>query len=192
MVSELRELRRQLALSQAEFADRLGVPAETLRTWDSGRRPAPAPVMRRARDAACRCVDETELVRLKQLATEFSVHPATLQAAAKTGKLVVHFSEKSAFGRPILYATRGEVKRFKAVHYRRSGEQRTLLKPLATVPPDYDQRLKCVRQRLRLSQDDLARLIGAAGKAVVYQWEVRKRCPSPVFWQGIEKVERTH
>ena len=77
MVSELRELRRQLALSQAEFADRLGVPAETLRTWDSGRRPAPAPVMRRARDAACRCVDETELVRLTQLATEFSVHPAS-------------------------------------------------------------------------------------------------------------------
>jgi len=148
MVSELRELRRQLALSQAEFADRLGVPAETLRTWDSGRRPAPAPVMRRARDAACRCVDETELVRLKQLATEFSVHPATLQAAAKTGKLVVHFSEKSAFGRPILYGTRGEVKRFKAVHYRRSGGQRTLQKPLTAVPPDYDERLKCVRQRL--------------------------------------------
>ena len=101
----------------------------------------------------------------------------------------MHFSEKSAFGRPILYATRGEVKRFKAVHYRRSGGQRTLQKPLTAVPPDYDERLKCVRQRLRLSQDDLARLIGAAGKAVVYQWEVRKRRPSPVFWERIEKVD---
>ena len=28
-------------------------------------------------------------------------------------------------------------------------------------------------------------MVGAAGKAVVYQWEARKRTPSPLFWQRI-------
>ena len=33
-------------------------------------------------------------------------------------------------------------------------------------------------------------LVGAARKAVVYQWEARKRCPSPVFWQRITVLHR--
>jgi hypothetical protein len=33
--------------------------------------------------------------------------------------------------------------------------------------------------------------VGAAGKAVVYQWESGKRQPSPVFWLRIERLERT-
>ena len=33
--------------------------------------------------------------------------------------------------------------------------------------------------------DQFAAMIGAAGKAVVYQWEARKRTPSPLFWQRI-------
>jgi ribosome-binding protein aMBF1 (putative translation factor) len=57
--------------------------------------------------------------------------------------------------------------------------------PLPTVPDDYDTRLRRLRQQLRASQADLAARIGAAGKAVVYQWESRKRTPSPVFWQRI-------
>ena len=32
-------------------------------------------------------------------------------------------------------------------------------------------------------------MIGAAGKAVVYQWEARKRCPSPVFWCRIMDLD---
>ena len=44
--------------------------------------------------------------------------------------------------------------------------------------------------RLRLSQAQLAERIGAANKAVVYQWESRKRQPSPVFWIRIESLER--
>jgi hypothetical protein len=34
----------------------------------------------------------------------------------------------------------------------------------------------------------LAEKIGAAGKAVVYQWESRKRKPSPVLWQRVERL----
>jgi hypothetical protein len=33
--------------------------------------------------------------------------------------------------------------------------------------------------------------IGAASKAVVYQWESKKRKPSPVFWQKIAALEKT-
>ena len=47
-------------------------------------------------------------------------------------------------------------------------------------------RLKRLRRRLRLTQHDLARRIGAANKAVVYQWESRQRKPSPVFWKRVE------
>jgi hypothetical protein len=39
---------------------------------------------------------------------------------------------------------------------------------------------------MRLRQRDLARRIGAANKAVVYQWESRQRRPSPVFWKRVE------
>ena len=36
----------------------------------------------------------------------------------------------------------------------------------------------------------LATLVGAARKAIVYQWEARKRTPSPVFWQRITALHR--
>jgi hypothetical protein len=42
----------------------------------------------------------------------------------------------------------------------------------------------------RIVLDALARRIGAAGKAVVYQWESRKRTPSPVLWQRVLELER--
>ena len=59
--------------------------------------------------------------------------------------------------------------------------------PLPTVPEDYDERLRQLRRRrrLHLTQGALALRLGAAGKAVVYQWESRKRTPSPVLWQRI-------
>jgi hypothetical protein len=31
--------------------------------------------------------------------------------------------------------------------------------------------------------------VGAAGKAVVYQWETGRRKPSPVFWLRIERLQ---
>jgi hypothetical protein len=51
------------------------------------------------------------------------------------------------------------------------------------VPNDYDEQLRAPPRRLRLTQEDLARRIRAAGKAVIHQWESRKLTPSPVLWQ---------
>lgn len=41
-----------------------------------------------------------------------------------------------------------------------------------------------------MSQARFADLVGAARKAVVYQWESRKRTPSPVFWQRIQALSQ--
>ena len=60
--------------------------------------------------------------------------------------------------------------------------------PLPTVPRDYPQHLRALRCQLRLTHSGLARRIGAAGKAVIYQWESRKRTPSPVLWQRVEAL----
>ena len=40
-MNALRELRRDVDLKQDEFASLLNVSLESLRTWDSGRRPVP-------------------------------------------------------------------------------------------------------------------------------------------------------
>jgi DNA-binding transcriptional regulator YiaG len=50
-----------------------------------------------------------------------------------------------------------------------------------TVPTNYATTLVGLRHRLGLSQQLTAK-VGAASKAVIYQWESRKRKPSPVFW----------
>jgi len=38
MAPEVRDLRRRVRLTQLEFADRLGVPVETIRNWEQGKR----------------------------------------------------------------------------------------------------------------------------------------------------------
>jgi ribosome-binding protein aMBF1 (putative translation factor) len=58
-------------------------------------------------------------------------------------------------------------------------------------PSNYAASLVCLRHRLGLSQRQLAARVGAASKAVVYQWESGKRIPSPVFWMRIERLKRT-
>ena len=64
--------------------------------------------------------------------------------------------------------------------------------PMLVVAPDnFDDRVVALRWRLHLTQAALASAVGAAGKAVVYQWESRKRRPSPAFWARIERLERT-
>lgn len=188
-MSELRDLRRAVDLKQEEFAALLAVPLETLRTWDSGRRPLPADILQRARKVVAARPRDTELLSLDQLARELGVHQRTLRAAARTGRLDVKFSSKSVFGRPVRYATRAAGARFLDVHYRLFAGQEVCSAPLPTVPQDYHQRLKALRCRLGLSQHALARRVGAACKAVVYQWESRQRAPSPVFWQKVEQLE---
>jgi ribosome-binding protein aMBF1 (putative translation factor) len=53
------------------------------------------------------------------------------------------------------------------------------------IPPENDRRVAALRAALYLSQAQLAEKIGAAGKAVVYQWESRKRVPSRLFWSQV-------
>ncbi len=182
-MTALRELRRAADLSQQEFAALIGVPLNTFRMWDSGLRPVPPHVLLRSQAAVTAHMRNAERLSLDQLAREFGVHERTLRAAARTGRLQVTFSSRSAFGRPIRLATRTAVQAFMRKDYRRYGGQSPAVAPLPSVPRDYDARLKRLRRRLRLTQHDLARRIGAANKAVVYQWESRQRRPSPVFWR---------
>ena len=58
------------------------------------------------------------------------------------------------------------------------------------LPSDYDAQIQNMRRQLGLTQAQFAKRVGAARKAVVYQWESRKRCPSPVFWQRIQELGR--
>ena len=61
-MSEIRELRRQIGLSQPECAALLSVPLETFRVWDSGRRMVPTGVLRRARTAVVEHAHRTKLL----------------------------------------------------------------------------------------------------------------------------------
>jgi DNA-binding transcriptional regulator YiaG len=187
-LTPLRELRHTADLSQQEFAALIDVPLNTFRMWDSGLRPTPAHLLQRATIALTHHARNIELLSLDQLARELGVHQRTLRATARTGRLQVTFSSRSAFGRPIRLATRAAARAFMRKDYRRYGGQSPAVAPLPSVPDDYDERLKRLRRRLRLTQHDLARRIGAANKAVVYQWESRKRTPSPVFWKRVEAL----
>jgi DNA-binding transcriptional regulator YiaG len=189
-MNELRELRRAIGLGQREFAVLLAIPLETYRPWDSGRRVVSAAILQRAREAVVHHQRRHELLPLDQLARELHVHLRTLQAAARTGRLEAQFSVRSAFGRPIRRASRAAADQFIAKHYRCFSGQAVCPIPLPPVPDDYDDRLRGLRRRMHLTQDALARRIGAAGKAVVYQWESRKRTPSPVLWARVEALGR--
>jgi DNA-binding transcriptional regulator YiaG len=186
-VNTLRELRRSIGLKQKEFALLLQVPLETLRTWDSGRRAVPPRVVAKAKRVVADRPRQTELLSLDVLARELGVHERTLRAAARSGRLVVEFSPRSAFGRPIRLATRAAAAEFVRRYYRQCYSRYSAkpTPPDISVPSDYDRRLRRVRRDLRLTQSAFAERIGAAGKAVVYQWETRKRRPSPAFWLKI-------
>ena len=168
-VNELRELRGNVDLSQRDLAGLLHVPVNTFRMWDSGLRPVPLHTLLRARVAVAEHAKNTELLSLDQLAREFRVHQRTLRAAARTGRLWVTFSSRSVFCRPIRLATRAAARAFIRHDYRRYSGQSPAVAPLPSIPDDYDERLKRLRRRLRLTQHNLALRIGAANKAVVYQ-----------------------
>jgi DNA-binding transcriptional regulator YiaG len=189
-VNALRQLRRDAHLSQQECADLLGVPLNTFRMWDSGLRPTPCSVLERVDVAVRQHTRDSELCSLDHLAREFGVHERTLRAAARSGRLVVQFSTRSAFGRPIRRTTRKAVAEFVQRYYKRcySRFARRPPPPTMDVPADYACRLRCIRRELGFTQQQLAVKIRAARKAVVYQWESGKRRPSPVFWQRIQDL----
>lgn len=180
-----RHLRREAGCSQEELAGLVGVSLESCRAWDSGRRAVPADVLARTRRVAAEQAAQQELLTLPQLALELGVHKSTLQLAARRGRLEVRFGKRSVYGRPSRRATRAAGRAFLMDAYHRRTRLPISVPSLIAVPDDYDLQLKRLRHGLAMTQEGLARRIGAAGKAVVYQWESRKRAPSPVFWREI-------
>ena len=129
------------------------------------------------------------------LADEFAIHPRTLRAGARDGRLRIQLSTRSAFGRPVRLASRAAVDEFVRLHYRQrySRFARPLPRPqVIVVPSNFDAQLVRLRQRLRLTQAQLAYRIGAANKSVIYQWEARKRTPCVVFWSRVEQLRACH
>ena len=190
--SHLREIRTRLGLSQSECATALGVAVETFRTWDAGRRPAPAAIVRQAQALRAKR-PEPDKVPLQVLADELHVHVRTLRAAAHDGRLAATFGRRPYFGKLTATATREAGAHFMATWYRRTygrGRRRLVAVCRVTVPANCAATLVGLRRRLRLSQQQLAANVGAASKAVVYQWESGKRKPSPVFWLRIERLGR--
>ena len=182
----LRECRIALGKSQAAFAAMLGASPESYRTWDAGRRATPPQVMARARALATYRDDHT-LLPLPVLALLIGVYVKTLRSAARDGRLPVTYDNKTTFRRLRARATPAAARAFRRSYYGRTVRPDDRRAPLtwASVPDDYDAQIRAVRRARGLSQAQLATLVGAARKAVVYQWEARKRTPSPLFWQRI-------
>jgi DNA-binding transcriptional regulator YiaG len=179
----LRQCRDALALSQPSFAAQLGVPLETYRTWDSGRRPVRPDILTRANELALRA-DPHALRPLEML--------ARLHAAAKDGRLRVTYDTRTTFRSLRARATVADADTFLHAYFEKAVWPKERPAPLtwSQIPSDYDDQIRRVRRRLGLTQAQLAARVGAARKAVVYQWESRKRCPSPVFWQKVEALQR--
>ena len=148
-------------------------------------------ILEQVRIAVAEAIRENQPLKLPDLATELNVHVRTLQAAARSGRLEVEYSTRSVFGRPLRLSTRAAGTRFLQTYYKRYGGQPVgrfeLPRP---VPADCQRRLRELRLRLDISLRDMAELVGAANRAVVYQWESGKRVPSPIFWDRISTLSR--
>jgi len=186
----LRQCRKALGLSQAQFAAELGVPLETYRTWDSGRRHVRPEVLSRANGCALRH-DPHALLPLDTLALMIRVHVRTLHAAAKDGRLRVTYDTRTTFRRLRTRATLVDAEYFLHAYFETAVWPKQRPAPLRwdTVPPDCAVRIRKLRQQLGMTLTEFAAQVGAACKAVVYQWESQKRCPSPLFWQRIQDME---
>jgi DNA-binding transcriptional regulator YiaG len=185
----LRQCRDALALSQSRFAAQLGVSLETCRTWDAGRRPVRPDVLTRANELALRA-DPHALRPLATLARLIHVHVKTLHAAARDGRLRVTYDTRTTFRSLRARATVADADTFLHTYFEQATWPKDRPAPLiwSQIPADYDDQIRCLRGRLGLTQAQFAARVGAARKAVVYQWESRKRCPSPLFWQRIQNV----
>ena len=189
-MTELRRLRLALGLSQREFASRLGLSPESYRTWDAGRRVAPTEIVARARTLARG--SQAQLLSLETLAKVLGVHQRTLQKAALDGRLAVSYETRPVFGHLVPRASLAAGRAFVRNYYRQTTKWNRPAPPpgLSTAPDDYDVRVDTVRRRLGLTQTKFAHEVGAAGKAIVYQWESRRRKPSPLLWQNILSLDR--
>jgi DNA-binding transcriptional regulator YiaG len=202
----LRECRIRLGLSQRQMAVRLAIDLETYRVLDSGRRQAPIAILARARLLMARVpatgldhlpdpepqsapVNEP-LLSLPVLAGMIGIHVRTLWNAARLGQLTVVYDTRTTFRQLRSRSTLTEARRYRDQNYGRRHLAHSLMSvpTWAAIPRNYDARVRRLRRRMHLTQGAFARQLGAANKAVIYQWESRKRCPSPVFWQRIEAL----
>ena len=185
----LRECRIALGKSQAACAEMLGVSPESYRTWDAGRRATPPKMLARARVLAAHRNDH-DLLPLPVLALLVGVHVKTLRAAARDGRLPVTYDTRTTFRRLRARATPAAARAFRRSYYGRTVRPADRRAPLTwtSVPKDYDVQICALRRARGLSQAQLATVVGAAHKAVVYQWEARKRTPSPLFWQRLAEL----
>ena len=120
------------------------------------------------------------------------VHVKTLRSAARDGRLPVTYDTRTTFRHLRARATPAAAQQFRHAYYGRAVKPVDRRAPLtwASVPADYDAQIRALRRARGLSQAQLATLVGAARKAVVYQWEARTRTPSPLFWQRITALRR--
>ena len=169
----------------------LGVSPESYRTWDAGRRATPPKLLARAHALAVHG-DDNALLPLPVLALLVGVHVKTLRVAARDGRLPVTYDTRTTFRRLRARATLAAATQYRRAYYGRPVRPADRREPLtwASVPDDYDVRIRVLRLERGVSQVQFAAMIGAAGKAVVYQWEARKRTPSPLFWQRITALHR--
>ena len=114
----IREIRLAAGLSQRAFATRLRIPFQTYRPLDSGRRTVPHDLLQRAASLRNQHQRDIELLTIDTVAREYHIHPRTLRAAARDGRLAVSLSTRSVFGRPLRLTSRSAVDVFVNVHYR--------------------------------------------------------------------------
>jgi DNA-binding XRE family transcriptional regulator len=162
-----------------------------IRAMDSGRRNVPPGLLAKGQDLV-RMAGADGLMPLRALARIIHVHPRTLWSAARDGRFKANYDGRTMYRQLIGRASIAEALRFKRECYRKRGARRTLTRTRkwTDIPHDFHLRIRETRLRLGLSQAGLAALVGAANKAVVYQWETRRRCPSPVFWTRVEELTR--
>jgi transcriptional regulator with XRE-family HTH domain len=147
--SHLKAIRTRLHLSQAECAAALGVAAETLRTWDSGRRSPPAVVLERVEALGEK--RPRQRLPLQRLAHELGVHVRTLRAAAHDGRLAATFHPRPYFGNLTATATREAGALFMTRWYRQTygrGRRPLVAVCRVTVPANYAAKLVGLRRRL--------------------------------------------
>ena len=120
--------------------------------------------------------DDQALFSLPILAVLIGVHVRTLRNAARDGRLAVSYDTRTTFRRLRARATLADARAFRQSYYGKRVRDRDRRAPLdwSTIPPDYDVRIRALRQTLGMSQARFAQLVGAARKAVVYQWESRE------------------
>ena len=104
------------------------------------------------------------------------------------------YGTRTYYGHPVCLATRAAGNAFRHLYYRKTTRwmaRPPRPRPLPATPANYDLHILGLRSRLHYTQEQLAKAIGAASKAVIYQWESRRRKPSAALWRRVEELRAT-